>query len=302
MESNLKTADISAVVKASAENMLKPGQMSTSPRQFKSPADCDHAAFVEQLKEQEAIWDKQKNKGNARAASELIKLQAHMKEAVQSSREFGTLFASSGPRLVTRQEFLPRPGASQQKSKASAASVNFLLDWALLDIVPSRSVKNELPNTGMRPNGTKTHLVEGQLCRTWTPLDSRKTHIKRDEVEVGKHGRTTGFTFGTINCSLTRINPDIDSGWDGFGKVYGLNSSTIGLCYSIIKRGKSSFVNAGDSGSVVVHDESGTWLGLLFGENASGSGLMLPIDLVFKDIENVTGLAVTEPTIDLNPS
>lgn len=29
---------------------------------------------------------------------------------------------------------------------------------------------------------------------------------------------------------------------------------------------------------------------------------MLPMDLVLKDIENVTGLAVTEPTLDLNPS
>jgi hypothetical protein len=36
---------------------------------------------------------------------------------------------------------------------------------------------------------------------------------------------------------------------------------------------------------------------LLFGETASGSGLMLPIDFILKDIENVTGLTVTEPKL-----
>lgn len=260
-----EVADISAVIKATETNMLKPRQMSKTLR-FKSPADCDHAEFLEQLKEQERTWQKQKDKGNARAAPELTSLQDQKSEATQSSREFGTLFASSGPRLMERQEFLSRPGGAQPKGKAASATVNFLLDWALLEVMPSRSLKNELPNTGLRLNGTTTHLVEGQLCKTWTPLDSSKTHIKRDEVEVGKHGRTTGFTFGTINCALTKINPDIDSTWENVGQVYRPGNSTVGSCYSIIKRGKTNFVDAGDSGSIVVHDDTGTWLGLLFGE------------------------------------
>jgi hypothetical protein len=73
------------------------------------------------------------------------------------------------------------------------------------------------------------------------------------------------------------------------------------VCYSIVKRGKSAFVDSGDSGSVVVHDGTGIWLGLLFGENASGSGLMLPMDLILKDIQNVTGLDITEPRLDTTP-
>jgi hypothetical protein len=225
-----------------------------------------------------------------------------LNKAKQSSRDFGNLFASSGPRISERPEFLQEPGSAQPKGKGASANVNFLLNWALLETTPSRSVANKLPKTGMKTHGATTRLVEGQLCNTWTPLNSGKTHMKRDEVEVAKHGRTTGYTFGTINCALTKINPECDSIWEKLGKLYHLSNSKVGVCYSIAKRGKNEFVGSGDSGSVVVHDGTGTWLGLLFGESATGSGLMLPMHLIVKDIENVTGLVVIEPKLDMTPS
>jgi hypothetical protein len=291
-------ANASTVIKATNENFLKPGQidMSTNPRRFMSPADCDHTSFIEDLKEQGETWEKQKDKGNASAATELTTIQTQLNKANQFSRNFGTLFASSGPRLMERPEFL------QQLGSAQPTNVKFLLDWALLEIAPSRSVQNSLPKTGMRPKAPMTQLVGGQLCNTWTPLNSAKTHIKRDEVKVAKYGRTTGYTFGVMNAALTRINPVIDSKWENFGNVYNLNASTVGVCYSIVIRGRSGFVEPGDSGSVVVHDGTGTWLGLLFGQSGAEKGLMLPMDLIFQDIQNVTGLAVTEPTLDMNPS
>jgi hypothetical protein len=276
--------------------------MSTNPRRFKSPADCDHTSFIKQLQWQEKTWESQKNKGNTQAATELIRVQNELNKAKQFSRDFGTLFASSGPRISERLGFLQEPGSAQPKGKGASANVKFLLNWALLEITPSRSVANRLPKTGMKTNGATKHLVEGQLCNTWTPLDSGKTHMKRDKVEVAKHGRTTGYTFGTINCALTKINPDVDLVWEKLGKVYHLGNSKVGVCYSIAKRGKNDFVDSGDSGSVVVHDGTGTWLGLLFGESATGSGLMLPMDLIVKDIENVTGLVVIEPKLDMTPS
>lgn len=248
------------------------------------------------------LMGKQKNKDIARAATEFTKIQTHFNKANQSSRDFGTLFASSGPRVMKRQEFLREPGSAQPKGKDASTNVNFLLDWALLEIAPSRSNENEIPNAGMRPSAMPTHLVEGQLCNTWTPLDSGNTHIKRDKVKVAKYGRTIGYTFGFVNCALTKINPEIDSSWENFGKVYHIDNSTVGVCYSIISRGKSDFIDSGDSGSVVVHDDTGTWLGLLFGQSASGSGLMRPMDLILKDIQNATGPAVTEPRLDMTPS
>lgn len=250
-----------------------------------------------------ALMGKQKqNKDIARAATEFTTIQTRLNKAIQSSRDFGTLFASSGPRVMKRPEFLREPGSAQPKDKDASTNVNFLLDWALLKIAPSRSVEDKLPNAGMRPSAMPTHLIEGQLCNTWTPLDPGNTHIKRDEVKVAKYGRTTGYSFGFVNCALTKINPEIDSSWENFGKVYHLDNSTVDVCYSIISRGKSDFIDSGDSGSVVVHDDTGTWLGLLIGQSASGSGLMLPMDLILKDIQNVTGLAVTVPRLDMTPS
>jgi hypothetical protein len=297
-------ANVSTVIKATNENYLKPRQidMSTNPRRFKSPADCDHTSFIERLKEHEKIWEGQKDKGDGQAATMLTTVQTQLDKANQSSRDFGTLFASSGPRVMERPEFLREPGSAQPKGKAASTNVNFLLDWALLEIAPSRSVENRLPETGMRPITTTTHLLGGLLCNTWTPLDSGKTYIKRNAVKVAKYGRTTCYTFGEINRALTKINPKIDSSWENFGKVYHLDNSTVGVCYSIISREKSDFVDSGDSGSVVVHDDTGTWLGLLFGQSSSGSGLMLPMDLILKDIQNVTGLTVTEPRLDMTPS
>jgi hypothetical protein len=296
-----RITNTSTAVNATNENYLKPEQidMSTNPRQFKSPADCDHTSFIEQLKWQEKTWESQKNKGDPQAATELIRVQNELNKAKQSSRDFGTLFASSGPRISERPEFLQEPGSAQPKGKGASANVKFLLNWALLEITPSRSVVNRLPKTGMKTNGATTHLVEGQLCNTWTLLDSGKTYMKRDEVEVVKHGRTTGYTFGTINCALTKINLECDSSWKDLREVHRLSNSKVGVCYSIAKRGKNDFVDSGDSGSVVVHDGTGTWLGLLFGESATGSGLMLPMDLIIKDIENVTGLVVIEPKLDM---
>jgi hypothetical protein len=299
-----RIANTSIVVNATNKNYLKPGQidMSTNPSRFKSPADCDHTSFIEQLKWQEKTWESQKNKGDPQVATELIRVQNELNKAKQSSRDFGTLFAPSGLRISERPEFLQEPGSAQPKGKGASANVNFLLNWALLGVTLSRLVVNRLPKTGMKTNGATTHLVEGQLCNTWTPLDFGKTHMKRDEVEVAKHGRTTGYTFGTINCALTKINLECDSSWKDIGEVYHLGNSKVGVCYSIAKRGKNEFVDSGDSGSVVVHDGTGTWLGLLFGESATGSGLMLPMDLIVKDIENVTGLVVVEPKLDMTPS
>jgi hypothetical protein len=126
------TVDLSAVIKGTNEHYLKPRQIeaSTKSRRFKSPANCDHTAFVEQLKEQAKIWETQRNRGDAQAATELATIQSQLEKANQSSREFGSLFASSGLRVMERPEFLQEPGSAQPKGKAASTNVNFLLNWA----------------------------------------------------------------------------------------------------------------------------------------------------------------------------
>jgi hypothetical protein len=59
-------------------------------------------------------------------------------------------------------------------------------------------------------------------------------------------------------------------------------------------------VGKGDSGSIVLHAPSGDWLGLIFGETRTKTALFTPIDLVFRDIEKVTGHKVVEPVFNYN--
>jgi hypothetical protein len=76
-----------------------------------------------------------------------------------------------------------------------------------------------------------------------------------------------------------------------------LTGNVIGNCYSIIKRGERNFVHPGDSGSIIVHDESGAWLGLLLGESSAGSGLMIPMAVVFNDIKKVPDIQWLSPNL-----
>lgn len=79
--------------------------------------------------------------------------------------------------------------------------------------------------------------------------------------------------------------------------THGCTPQKHSFCYSVTSSNPvgAVFLAAGDSGSIVVHDPSGAWLGLLFGASDPESGMMLPIDLVLADIEHVTGLKVVEP-------
>ncbi|KAL5113230.1 hypothetical protein ACEQ8H_008897 [Pleosporales sp. CAS-2024a] len=291
---------VDEVIETTTEKYLMPGQIekSTDPRRFNSPADCDHAYFMESMRDAITSWEEQKNWGNRNAAAHITRFQNDMEKASQCSRDFGSLFASSGLRLMTRPEMLPRSDSAQPKAKAASSDVNFLLDWALLQIAPSRSVGNELPERAITRDRKSTKLIEGIVCRRWTPLDSGKTNIKTEKVEVIKYGRTTGCTFGSIKSSLTKINPETDSVWEELGRVYKLNRLTVGACYSIVKPRDYVFVSPGDSGSIIMHADTGAWLGLLFGQSATGNGLMLPMDLIIDDIEHVTGLTVTEPQLE----
>jgi hypothetical protein len=282
--------------------MLPPGNdsLNCQPHHLISPADCDHEGFLKGLDNEAAFWKSQKDKGNTQAEAELKKNKESKDLAKNCPRTLGTLFASSGPRTVKSPEFPTSIGSAQPKGMA-ATEYQFLLDWALLKTDPSRTVRNELARVGFVLDGATTQLFQGQPCDTWTPLNIGKTHIKKEEVEVAKCGRTTGWTFGTISSVLTKINPEHDITFKEMAKVYGLSGSSFGTCYSVVKRGRRSFVDSGDFGSIIVHDPTGTWLGLLFGESAASSGLMIPITMVINDIENVTGSTVVEPKRDDKP-
>jgi hypothetical protein len=51
-----------------------------------------------------------------------------------------------------------------EKGKEKPSQSLYLLDWALLTITSSRTVRNELPMIDLRLDGARTKLVPGQLC------------------------------------------------------------------------------------------------------------------------------------------
>lgn len=289
--SSLVTADTILVIKATSEMMLRPGSadLRSAPQLLNCPADRDHNEYITQLTAEYHTWESQSKKGNPQASTELARVASQRTTALNSARTFASVFSSSGFRTADKVEFTGPPARK------------FLLDWALLSIDESRTTNNLLPRTEMRLEGAMTGLVKGYLCDTWSPLNTGKMNLKRHEVDVVKHGRTTDWTFGSINCGLATVNPKADPAFKEMAKTYGLSNSDTSHCYSIIKRGKRDFVDAGDSGSIVVHDPSGTWLGLLFGESGASSGLMVPMNIIFDDIKLVTGSAVVAPTMDLDP-
>jgi hypothetical protein len=183
-----------------------------------------------------------------------LRIDKQIHDASNTSRQFGYLCASSGYRTIDQHEFDKGP------------SRFFIMDWALLLIYGNRKVLNGLPGKGMGSGLVCIGMVAGQKCNTWTPLNQGNVNMDKHEVNVAKHGRTTGWTFGTINACLTKIDLKADQQWDGMAKEHGISETHLTDCYRIVDRShKRDFLEAGDSGSIVLHQNSGTWLGLLFG-------------------------------------
>ena len=113
------------------------------------------------------------------------------------------------------------------------------------------------------------------------------------EKQVFKRGRTTGETWGIVN----HIKPDVVLEDDGVKHVY--SAWTV-----LVDGGRKNeeFICARDSGSFLL-DYQGNLCGLLFASHEPGLGggdsrpfaYVTPIDMVFEDIETITGFKVAIP-------
>ncbi|KAF9694672.1 hypothetical protein EKO04_007343 [Ascochyta lentis] len=283
---------------------LKPGNpaLKSADHRFTCPSSQDNEAFIEELEKYENQWLSQIQAGKAASQQYLDSTRADLAMARQTDRSFGTLYASSGLRTVRAEKLSSNPFTGKLAEPTDKTKFRFMLDWSLLEMLPSRSMVNTLP---MRANdsfntGKYDKLLSGQECKQWTTMNNPKAHILRDEVSVGKFGRTTAFAYGYINAIPTVINPA--SGGSQFqfiAKAYGFTVEESGFSLSMIAH-HGAAVSLGDSGSVVLHAPSGDWLGLLFGETRTKAALITPIDLVFRDIKDITGLDVVEPVFNPN--
>ncbi|KAF2128006.1 hypothetical protein P153DRAFT_46479 [Dothidotthia symphoricarpi CBS 119687] len=262
------------------------------------PSNEDNANFIQDRKRYEQQWLTQTK--TPAAPQYLASTRAELTMARTTDRSLGTVHASSGLRTVKCEKLSSNPADGKPVAETGKSQFRFMLDWCLLAFHPGRGMSNFLPMRQQYNIGGYSTLMSGQQCSQWTVMNNPKCHILRDEVSVGKFGRTTGFTYGIINSIPTVINPEIEGGQYKFSSE--TSSFTVKDCghsMSFVAH-KGTAVGKGDSGSIVLHAPSGDWLGLLFGETKTEAALFTPIDLVFRDIEKVTGHKVVEPVFNCN--
>lgn len=118
---------------------------------------------------------------------------------------------------------------------------------------------------------------------------SAPSHLRPQiSLAVFKNGRTTGNTWGLANAIRSDVN--LEEVVYSVVDVYSPRSHPHDFC------------KHGDSGAIVL-DRRGQLCGLLIGgtERDFGQGgdmehgFVIPIDIVFEDIESVTGLKVSLP-------
>ncbi|OAG03220.1 uncharacterized protein CC84DRAFT_963526 [Paraphaeosphaeria sporulosa] len=228
---------------------------------------------------------------------------ADLEKAQMTERTFATLSASSGRRSVYAERLPSDPKTGNVASATGKPHLRFLLDWSLSVIQSERGMTNTLPlrQQDIPSKDKDKTLLSGKSCTRWTVLNNPKCHILRNEINVGKHGRTTGFTYGQVNPIPTIIDPIIaNMKFASMANAYRLTVDDCGHAFSFVGHTHGPVVKSGDSGSLVLHAPSGDWLGLLFGSTNTGAGLFTPIDLVLRDIQTVTGYDVLEPAFNPN--
>lgn len=278
---------------------LEPGNRALNPdkHRFTSPSNQDNKAFIEDRQTYERQWLDQVRAGNSQVQQYLDSTRNELKLAQTTNRSFGTVHASSGLRTVMSEKLSSNPNNGDLAALTGKSQFRYMLDWCLLDMVPSRSMTNTLPMRSQVSSSVGSHkkLMSGQHCPRWTVMNKPKCHILRDEVSVGKFGRTTAFTYGYLNAIPTIINPKVEDGQYKFiAETHGFTVKDSGYSMSVVAHSGTA-VARGDSGSIVLHAPTGDWLGLLFGETKTKAALITPIDLVFRDIKIVTGFNVVEP-------
>jgi hypothetical protein len=217
--------------------------------------------------------------------------------AEQFDRSFGKIYASSGRRTVINKTFTTHSKTGEFLASPDKTATQFLLDWCLLDIFPNRGMVNRLPNQLIhRLDTSHPALMPRITCREWRALNINGAHIFRDEVNIGMYGRTSGYAFGKINPIPVIINPAQKESGSKESKAHSFTIEDCPHALAVVPyRSESWSSDKGDLGSIIQHTHSREWLGLLCGQTMAQCALFTPIDMVFRDIENVTGLEVVEP-------
>ncbi|KAI4636446.1 hypothetical protein J4E83_001401 [Alternaria metachromatica] len=263
--------------------------LANTPQTMASPATLDHHGYLKMLQEHITLYRTYAADGDVECKMLHKKKDEEYKKCESFDRSIGYVYAGSGRRTVEANKYASDPdtGRSKDKKEATQPTLVFPLDWALIrmDDTTKRDVRNRLPDV----YSTKTKLVPTQQCRQWSTFN-----VHKEEVHVAKYGRTSGWTAGTVNTCMIIINPDAD---DDISGAYGIDAKNVAACFGVVSNDeRNDFCEFGDHGSIVLHEGSGTQLGLLVGVTSTGQGMFLPMDVVFEDIKRVTGKDVVIPS------
>lgn len=201
-------------------------------------------------------------------------------------RRVGHVYAASGYRTCED----PRYRLEKRKDWA--------LDWCLVQVDQPRSISCRLYNVPPTGYYIQDKVEVNQYCT-----------ISVDEhYKVVKRGRTSGWTRGTISAigSVVRVQGNFEPSLilpsvqkAKFKEKWGGKAV---LVHGIVgTKENPQFIQAGDSGSLILLDQSSnipgvSIIGLGFaGNDNTSASYMLPMDLIVKDIEEVTGAKVIEP-------
>ncbi|KAF1949531.1 hypothetical protein CC80DRAFT_581087 [Byssothecium circinans] len=270
--------------------------------------------------------------------------EIRLKCARDSSRDIGTIFASSGyttcPASFGYEEDEWEKVASEYTRPMDS---NWALDWCLFRLKPGAEIDNRIFLTPTRSE----HLAEGMEVTTWAHVHPRVNY------KVMKRGRSTGWTKGKVSAVLSMQRsqngpPKMDPGAPTMIRdhIKGMYQDELIVAHCIVSESDAHngmFMLPGDSGSLVLLDEkdlrsparpdekekdvgspvrpdekekdlggpvppdekdkepaakaTATVLGLCFALNdAAKTSYMIPMQLVVKSINEVTGGEVVHPS------
>ncbi|XP_014557163.1 hypothetical protein COCVIDRAFT_97721 [Bipolaris victoriae FI3] len=283
--------NFNAVVSRTKDKTLSCGNktLSNVPQRILSPSTFDHHSRQAQLNAAIKIFATSVAPGHAVYEDLKKKDEWRLNEEAQADRYLGQVYAGSGRRTIAAPKYATDFKTGKSKGKqCQEPQYNWISDWALIHIdnIKQRDVVNQLPET---VTGKVLPLVHDMICNQWSTFN-----VNRERITVAKFGRSTHQTRAVINSTIVLIDPSVDA---QISKVYGFTDKYRGACYEVVKAKVKDpeFLDLGDSGSILLHSESGTQLGLLFGMGSTGNAYFIPMGLVIQDIENVTGKKVVEP-------
>ncbi|KAF2114247.1 hypothetical protein BDV96DRAFT_647713 [Lophiotrema nucula] len=284
-----------------------------APPMYDSPSSKDHGARQEHLVSELFFWLNRLN--GARGLRETLTLSADPStrsvqdtnitaadaaaRAIMSDldtverhyRHVGTLFSASGRRLRSSQHPTSRMGAPDQCADLTL----WIMDWALIELDTAKNLPNVVHKPAPSRKRITTKLYDRMPANEWEVLPTSLENF------VAFRGRTSGWVFGVMNPALSILNRFEH---DDIAKEYGdlISADTPAYSWAFVNRASlHEAAQKGDSGSVVIldreykPDEEARWIGLLFGSGGAQLAYIQPIDLVFSDIEKITGARVVEP-------